>query len=216
MATDHFIEEVEEELRRERHMALWRKYGRLAMSAVFVVIIAVAATVGWRQYQQNRRGEAGLAFAEALDLAAANKTEEALKAVRALAADAPSGYAQLAKFQEASLLAGQGNEAAASQIYDSIAKDNSVDVAFRDLALILYGYAVVDRADPDALAARLKPLAAPTSPWRYSALELTALLAKRRGDEATVRATFQRLADDPGAPPGIRARAAEFLAVLGK
>jgi hypothetical protein len=181
-----------------------------------LAIIVAAAFVGWRNYQENRRAEAGLAYAIAVDAAGEGKIDEALESFRRLGADAPEGYSELARLQHAAQLARQGNEAAAAEVYDSLAKDSEVAEPFRNLALLLYGLAVVDRADPAALADRIKPLAAATSPWRYSAQELTALLARRQGDDKSARDIFKRLADDPATPPSVRARAAEFLAVSGK
>jgi hypothetical protein len=216
MTTDQFIQEVDEELKRERQLALWRKYGRAVTAAALVVVIGVAATVGWRHYQANRRAEAGLAFTRAVEAATAGRTDEALNAFRKLAADAPAGFAELARLQEAAQIARQGNEAGASQVYDAMAKDSSVSEPFRNVALLMYALANLDRADPAALTERLKPLAAAISPWRYSAQELTALLARRKGDEKSAREIFKRLADDATTPPSVRARAAEFLALGGK
>jgi hypothetical protein len=216
MTTDQFIDEVDEELKRERQLALWNKYGRYAVAGALAVVIAVAGWVAWRNYQANKRVEAGLAYATAVEAAAGGKTDDALASFRKLATDAPGGFAELARLQEAAQLARQGNEAGAADIYDAMSRDSAVAEPFRQLALLLYGLAVLDRADPAALAERLKPLAAATSPWRYSAQELTALLARRRGDENAARDIFKRLADDPASPPSVRARAAEFLAVSGK
>lgn len=213
---DNFIEEVDEELKRERYAELWRKYGIVVVSAVLLVVIAVTGAVGWRQYQRNARIEAGLEYVKAVDLAAAGKTAEALAAFQALGKDGAAGYRDLARFQEAAVLVRQGNEAAAAQIYDAIAKDEGVDMVFRNLALILYALNVADRAEPKALADRLKPLTEEASPWRYSALEITALLHRRRGDVSAAKSVYQKLTDDDRAPPRLRARAAEFLAVIGK
>jgi hypothetical protein len=47
-------------------------------------------------------------------------------------------------------------------------------------------------------------------------LEVTALLHRRRGDVAAAKSIYKQLADDPAAPPRLRARAAEFVALLGK
>ncbi len=212
---DNFIQEVDEELKRERYADLWRKYGRLVVGAVLVVVIAVAGTVGWRQYQTNKRIEAGLSFMDARELAERGKTQEAIAAFTALGKQGTSGYRDLARFQEAAALAKQGNEAAAAGVYDSIARDQGSDPLFRDLALILYALSVADRAEPVALAQRLKPLAESSSPWRFSALEITALLERRRGDVAAAKEIYRKLADDERAPPKLRARAAEFLAVIG-
>lgn len=216
MTTDHFIDEVEEELKRERHLALWQKYGRLMVAGALAVVIGVAATVGWRHYQQNRRTEAGLTYTAAVEAAASGRGDEALAAFGKLSGDAPAGFAELARLQQAAQLARQGNEAGAAAVYDAMAKDSSVSEPFRNLALLLHGLATLDRADPAALTERLKPLVAPTSAWRYSAQELTALLARRRGDEKAAREIFKRLADDATTPPSVRARAAEFLALGGK
>lgn len=216
MTTDHFLDEIEEELKRERQLALWQKYGRLVVAAALVVVIAVAAVVGWRHYQENRRAEAGLAYVVAVEAAAAGRSEEALAAFRKLGAEGPAGFAELARLQQASQLLRQGNEAAAADVYDAMAKDSTVAEPFRNLATLLHALTTLDRSDPAVLAERLKPLASATSPWRYSAQELTALLAQRRGDAKTARDIFKRLADDAATPPSVRARAAEFLALGGK
>lgn len=216
MTTDHFIDEVEEELKRERQLALWQKYGRLAVAGALAVIIGVAAVVGWRHYQQNRRAEAGLDYAAAVEAAAAGRGEDALAAFRKLSSDAPAGFAELGRLQQAAQLARQGNEAGAADVYDAMTRDTAVSEPFRNLALLLHALATLDRADPVALTERLKPLVAPTGAWRYSAQELTALLARRRGDEKSARDIFKRLADDAATPPSVRARAAEFLALGAK
>lgn len=213
---DNFIEEVDEDLKRERYAELWRKYGTLIVGAVLLVVIAVAGSMGWRQYQLNTRIESGLEYVDAIDLAAAGKTADAIAAFQALGKDGAPGYRDLARFQEAAALVRQGNEAAAAQIYDAIAKDEGADAVFRNIALILYALNVADRAEPKGLAERLKPLTEEASPWRFSALEITALLHRRRGDVTAARSVYKKLADDERAPPRLRARAAEFLAVIGK
>jgi hypothetical protein len=71
MTTDQFINEVDEELKHERHMALWHIYGRYAVAGVLLIVIGVASVVGWRHYQENRRAEAGIAFVSAVESASA-------------------------------------------------------------------------------------------------------------------------------------------------
>ncbi len=99
--------------------------------------------------------------------------------------------------------------------YDSLAGDSSAGETYRDLAVLLSVQHQLDSGDPDGLMARLAPLTAEDNPWRYSALELTALLANRAGDRARAREIFTRLGDDAGAPQGLRARAREMLIYLG-
>lgn len=212
---DNFIQEIDEELKRDRQLALWRKYGRHAVAAALLVVIAVAAVVGWRQYQANRRAEAGLAYQQALQ-ATSGRPDEALKAFQSLAEDAPAGYAELARLQYAAVLVRRGDIQGAAAAYDALARDGSAGEPFRNAALILFALATLDRADPAELGPRIEPLTAAASPWRHSALEIKALLARKRGDHAAARDIFTRLADDPETPPGVRARAAEMVAVGGK
>ncbi len=88
---DEFIQEVEEDLKRERQLELWRKYGKYAVSLALLAVIAASAVVGWRNYQQSQRYEQGLKYATALDLAGAEKTGAAMTAFGTLAAEAGAG-----------------------------------------------------------------------------------------------------------------------------
>ncbi len=213
---DEFIQEVEEDLKRDRQLELWRKYGKYAVGLALLAVITASAVVGWGNYQQTQRYEQGLKYAAALDLAAADKTGAAMTAFAALAAEAGAGYAELARLQEAALLAKAGDGAGAAAVYEHLIADSGANRIFRDLALILLALTTADNADPQALTGRLAPLTVEDNPWRHSALEVTALLHLRGRDEARAREIFTTLADDTTAPRNMRARASEMLASLGK
>ena len=95
----------------------------------------------------------------------------------ALAADAPAGYATLARFREAKYRADAGDRPAAIALYDSLASDTAVEPMLRDLATLYSVRMQIAGGDPAALTARLAPLTEEGNPWRYSAGELTAVLA---------------------------------------
>jgi hypothetical protein len=73
----------------------------------------------------------------------------------------------------------------------------------------------IDTVDREALVQRVAPLAADDNPWRYSAREILAVLARRGGDMGKARELYSGLANDVAAPSGIRSRAQEMLAILG-
>jgi hypothetical protein len=224
---DNFIQEIEEDLRHDRQMALWKKYGRFAVAIALLTIIAVAAVLFWRQYTARERLQDGLAYMAALDLAgpqfdpatgspsAGGAPDAAIGALRDLAGKGSSGYAALSRLQEAALLSKTGKSSDATTIYQALANDSRSDKVFRDLALVLLALQQIDSAEPNDLAARLAPLTAAGNPWRYSALEMTGLLAARAGDMAKAKDAYAALSDDPGTPRQMRARAAEMLAVFG-
>ncbi len=147
-------------------------------------------------------------------LAIQDESRAASDAFAVLAEEGDPGYATLARFNIAGLRAERGDLAGAVEIYDELAK-SAADRTLRDLAVILSATYTLENADPRALMDRLEPLTAAGNPWRYSALELTALLAGRVGDGARQREIFTRLAEDSSAPAGIRARAGEMLLTLG-
>lgn len=211
--TDIF-REVEEDLRRDRALQLWRRYGKFLIAAVVLVIVGTAVGVGWREYQQRQQLHYSAQFAAAMDLVRGERLAEATSALAALGREAGPGYATLARFKEATLKTQAGDAAGAVAVYESLAGDRSIDPLYAGLARLYAVLHRIDEGDPDALASELQPLLAPDNPWRYSARELSALLALRKGDAEAARNDLATLTDDPGAPPGIRSRAAEMLRAL--
>ena len=210
---DSLFREIEEDLRQERWAKLWKHYGTYAGGAVLALVLSVAGYQGWRAYDVATRQSDGERFAAALTLAGDKQSQAAAEAFAGLAADATAGYALLARFQEAALLAKRGGPAAA---YADLAQDPGVDAVYRDLAVILGAFHEMNGPGAGDLSARLAPLTADGNPWRHSAKELTAVLAVRAGDRTKARALFTALAADATAPQGIRARAGEMLAILGQ
>ena len=207
--------EVDEDVRKERYLKLWKAYGAYAIAFALVIAVAVAGGVGWDRYRQSEREADGLRFAQALQLAQEGRHTEAAAAFAELSGGASAGYRTLSQFQEASALARVGDSAAAVAVYDGIAGDAGAEDALRDLAGLLAVMQLLDNAAADELDLRLEPLVREDGVWRYSARELSGLVAQKRGEVAQARDIFAALAADPGAPTGVRSRAAEMFAALG-
>jgi hypothetical protein len=206
--------EIDEDLRRDRHVELWKRYGNYIIALALAIVVGTAVSVYWRDYKIGQREADSAAFAEARGLVQDERPDEATAAFAILEDEAVGGYALLASFQEAALLAEAGDEAGALAAYDAIAADSSADDLYRDLAKLLSVMRRIDDGDPASLAADLAPLAVDGEPWRFSARELQALLALRTGDSAKAADLLSGLADAAGAPPALRARAIELLAIL--
>lgn len=212
--TDIF-REVEEEIRHERYAKLWAKYGKYVIGAAVALVVATAATVAWRDHQRKERAAESERYAAGMMMIAENKLPEAADAFAALAKDAGGDYGALARLEEAGLRAQAGDAAGAQRAYDQLAADSGAKRSLRDLAVLLSVMDDLDKIDPAEGRARLKPLLAEENPWRFSARELTALLALRVGDIAGAKEAYKAVADDQNAPPALRARATEMLASLG-
>ncbi|MGQ0663187.1 MAG: tetratricopeptide repeat protein [Pseudomonadota bacterium] len=212
---DRLFEEVDEDLRRERALKLWKQYGNYVIGGALAVVVGTGAYVAWRDYERKRMAAEGERFVAAADLAAAGDTERALAAFAHIARQGAAGYATLARLREAGLKARHGDAAGGLAIYLSIAADERAGAEFRDAATMLAALSAADGAGGPELERRLAALSASTSPWRHTALEIAAVVAAKNGDGAKARELYAKIADDPAAPLGLRARAAEMIQALG-
>lgn len=208
--------EVDEDLRAENARKMWQKYGPYLVGLAALIVLASGAWAYWQQHQAERQAAFATRYAEAVQRAEAGDVDGAATVLTALAQDAGSGYATLARLYQAGLLAKKGDVDGALRLYDLVAGDNDAERLFRDLAILLAASHRVDREDQAALQQRLEPLLQESNPWRASARELAAVAALKAGKRDEAREAFARVADDATAPAGVRARAAEALAALGK
>jgi hypothetical protein len=180
---------------------------------VVLVLVAAGSIVAWRDHQRSERRAQSMRYSSALSLVRDGKAAEAAK-VFAVIAPEGGGYATLASFEEAELLAKSGDRKGAAAAYDRIAETGGLDPVFRQLATLLSVMQGLPDTDPHSVIDRLAPMTSPGNPWRSTALELTAAARLQAGDKSGALEVYKTLADDLGAPQGTRARAAEMAAAL--
>jgi hypothetical protein len=215
-ALSDIFREIDEDLRRDNLAQLWKKYGNYVIGLAVLIVVATAAIVGWRAYQDKQRETQGGEYASALDLARQGKDADAAAAFAALAQKADAGRALLARFEEAASKVNTGDVADAIALYDRMAADNSMDPAFRDVATLLSARYTIDKGDPQTAIAKLQPLAAPASAWRGLALEMIALAELKAGDKSKAQKDFDSLGKDTTAPQAVRQRAAAMAEALAQ
>lgn len=213
-AQDALFREVDEDLRHDRAQDLWKKYGVLVVAAAVAIVAAVAGQQVYQGWSAGRAAEDARHYHQATVLVDEGRSADAAKALAALAADARPGYRAIALMEEAAALAASGNRAGAVALYRQVASDQGIARSYRDAAALMAVAHGLDGENPAALEPLIQPLSAGDNPWRFQALELSGLLAMRQGDTGRARDIFTRLADDPKAPEGIRARAEEMRTAL--
>lgn len=213
--TDEFIREVDEAVRQDQWLKLWKQYGSYIVAAALAVVIGTAAGVGWRTWQQSQRLDEARRYAAAQQMLSENRPAEAAEAFTVLAQDANSGYRVLARLRAAEARAAAGDPAAARAFLEQLAASDDADPRYRALGDLLEAQRAFGDADPGALLGELDSLIGINDPWRHSALELRALAQMRAGDSLAARQTLNDLLDDPLTPPDLGRRAAELLAFLG-
>src|SRR5690348_9543384 len=98
----------------------WRTFGPWVIAGAVAIVVGYAAYQGWNWYQKNAAATASDEFYAADALAEGGDYAAAQAALDAIVAKG-GGYATLAKFREAALLAQQGKIDEAVAAYDDLA-----------------------------------------------------------------------------------------------
>ncbi len=210
--SDAFIREVDEDLRRDRMTAIWKRYGILIVAAALALVAGTAGWVVWGYLDETRRERDALAFDRALQ-EGRGQPVTAAEALRAVGDDARTGYALVARMTAAQILAANGDRETALQLLDDVADDRNTPDLYRDLARILAIAARADTLAPDTVLAELRPYTA-TSPWRHTARELVAAAQLRAGERSEAVATLRDILEDDGTPQYMRVRVRELLSAI--
>lgn len=214
MSDDSFIKEVNDELRQDQFKSLWQRYGILVAALVFAIIAGTAGYEGWKWWRDSKASASGDQFLNALNLARDGKADEAVAALAELEKTGFGSYPVLARMRAATVLAVKGDDKAATDAFDAIAADTSVDAAIRDIAALRAAMLAVDFGTYEDVAKRAEPLAADGNAMRHSAREALGLAAYKAGKLKEAQGFFQSIADDQASPRNIAERANLMLSVI--
>lgn len=204
---DSFMREIDEEVRRERLMKLWDKYGVYILGGAAAIMLAV---FGWKWYEAERNSaaaQAGAQFVEVSRLIAEGKNKEAIEGFEQIAKEGPTGYAQLAQLRLAAAARKAGKTDEAIRHYEALAGNSSADELLRGFAKLQIATLKVDTASWTEMQNQLTDLAKDDSSWKYSARELLGLAAYKAGKLNEARKTFTELLASGDTPQSIRQRA---------
>ncbi len=208
------FQEVDEDVRREQFLRLWRRYGWLVALALVLIVLGTASVTGWTYYKTQRMMADGGRFAAAAMLLESGDSEAAARAFSEVANQAGGGYPILARFREAVALLESGDREGAIAVYDRLAADDGVGDLYRDLAALLAASHTLDAGRFGEAADRLAPLSDGAGPWRHMARELRGFAVLKSGRMVEAREIFSALVEDVATPPGVRNRAGELLSLI--
>lgn len=196
MSNDTIFREVDEELRGDRMRNLWKRFGPYVIGAAVAIVLLVAVNEGWSWWQNSQAAEASDKFYAALDIADGTDVAAAQKAFEDVQAGSPAGYATLAKFRLASLLAKEGKIDEAVAAYDALA-NSEPNQQLKALALVFAANLFVDRGDVAAVEQRVQGLASADNALRNAARETIGLAQFKAGDLDAAVATLNEILKDP-------------------
>lgn len=205
---DSFIEEVTEEVRRDRLFGLFRKYGWIGV----LIVVGIVGGAAWNEWSKARAEARAQAFGDAvLDALDQGAPDDRRAALSAIPADNPQSA--LVQLVLASDRDGSREENLAA--LDKVAADTTLSPAYRDLAVLRRVLlAGADMALPDRRTA-LQGIAVAGRPYRTLAEEQLAYLLVEEGKTDDAIAAMILLVQDQAASNGLRARLAQMIKVLG-
>lgn len=209
--TDSFIDEVNEEVRRDRLYGYLRKYGWV----VALVIVAIVGAAAYNEYRQAQEAAKAQALGDAMLNALSRNDEVARAAALAeVSAETPEGGAVLA-FLTAGAQAEAGQTEAAAQTLQAVFDNGDVPLIYRQVASFKALILQADSLDAAARRAGFEALAVPGVRLRLLAEEQLALLEIEAGETEAALARFQAILNDAEATSGLQRRALQAMVALG-
>lgn len=207
--SDSFIEEVTEEVRREKLFGYLRRYGWIGVVCV-LLLVGSAAWIEYSNAQARATAEAtGDALVAALTGEDIDARAQAIAAIETQGAtSAVTGLLTAAVQQE------NGEVDAAAATLAVLAANQDLPALYRDLAA--FKAAMLPVEDSAARMTMLEQLARPGEPFRLLALEQIAYLHLDAGDTAAAIATLRQVQEDAAVPRGLRERVQTLMVALGE
>lgn len=205
---ESFIDEVSDEVRRDKLFAAFRKYGWIGV----LVVLGVVGGTAWTEWQKSSRETAAQAFGDAIMAA----TEQTSPEARRTALDQITATGDRAAVLELMKATDPSEDRAASlAALVKVEQDAATPPVWRDLATLRRVILQGKEAPLADRRAALEPLAQPGRTFRPLAAEQLAYLLIEEGKTAEAIAALQKLMQDQEAPQGLRARARQIIVALG-
>lgn len=206
---DSFIDEVTEDLRRDRLFLLFRRFGWL----VLLAILAIVGGAAWREYASSQAESRAETWGDAV--LAAQQAQDPVAALSAIDPQGAAGRQALAQMLAAGAEAEAGADQKAADRLKAAAEAAKGDPVLHDLALlkaVMAAGGAMDAAERDRI---LADLSKPGAPFELLALEQKAVAligAGRTEDAVTLIGQIQQ---KDGLSEPLRRRLSEMKITLG-
>ncbi|MAD94907.1 MAG: hypothetical protein CML33_05365 [Rhodobacteraceae bacterium] len=208
--TDSFIEEVNEEVRREKLYGYVRRYAWIAL----VLVLSVVGTTGFLEYRKASIASSAQKLGDRL-VTAIGTDEPSERALKLAEITPEAGRATvILEMRRAGELVNAGDTAGAIAVFESLANGDA-DPIYADMARLKLWMLRGGSGNPVERALALTELAAPGALYRPLALEQQGLAALTAGEEGKAVEIFSDLSQDSEITDGVRNRAMQMLLALG-
>ena len=209
-----FINEVEEELRKDDYNRLLKKYGPLIGVGLFL-IVAGAGFIEFRKSVDDKKAQAVSAVYTAADKQLdEGRPDDAVAAFVDISSTGPEGYAGLSQLRAAAIRHDQGDTLGAVRHFDKAA-ETFTTLRHKQLAQLKAAYILADQGAYADVIERVTPLAEIEAPYEFLARELLGYAHSESGNDASAREQYAYLTSIPGVPATVKQRAEQSMTLIG-
>jgi hypothetical protein len=205
--------EVDEELRSDQAISLFRRLAPWVTGVLALVLIGFLGVWAYTSYQGRNLAAASLAYQKGVDALQQSDSSGAFADFeQARQAGAP-GYKTLALMQEGDLRMSAGKPDEAAKLFDQAA-DVAPNQVIGDLARLKAALALLDTTPLPQLRTRLAPLSDPKRPYSVYAKEALAMAELLAGKTDDAKRDLSVLQLSLGVPDDMRQRAQIAVALI--
>lgn len=209
--TDSFIQEVSEEVRRDRLYKLLKRYGWIGV----VAVLAIVGGAAWNEYSKAQERSKAQALGDAILEALEEQEPDArIAALNGIEAEAPGGRALLSMMTAAEQGVAEQPDAAAETL-GNVARDGDVPEIYRDIASFKRLLQLGTSMDVAERRTGFEALARPGNPLRLLAEEQLALIEIETGDAEAAITRLRAILEDSEVTSGLRQRVSQAIVALG-
>jgi hypothetical protein len=209
--TDSFINEVTEEVRRDKLYAALRKYGWIGV----VVVAAIVGGAAYSEYSKSQvRAQAQAAGDSMLAALALDDSADRAAALAKVELENPSANAILS-LMTAAEQSEAGETVAANETLQGVVNTADLPLIYRQIASLKA--LALSAGDLPAAERRTgyEAFSQPGNPLRLLAQEQLALIDIETGDAAAALVRFQAIIDDSETTSDLQQRALQVMVALG-
>lgn len=203
-----FLEEVEEEIRRDRLYAFWTKYKKIIIITFSLVILGI---VGYLQFLSVQHDKAETSAKQIIKIFFEHATGHDVDArLEELAKNSNENLSELSKVMAAAIKLKSNISDEVDVGYERLEKlaANCKDIVAKDLAVIvLASYDLDHTKNYKELMSTVELLTFTRRPFRLMAMELLGTIAIQMGDKDRAKACFGAIIKDPEVTESMRTRA---------